>query len=421
MKAQISRDEPHIIFVDLNSAFATAEQQAHPSLRGKPVGVTNRKVTDYGCVIAVSYEGKALGVKVGMRIDEAKLLAPDLIVLESDPPKYHHMYQKLAGIMKDYSPKVVMKSIDEGIIDLSGTRESVNSRPLLEIGREIKERVKIELGSHVRVNVGIGQNWFLAKQAASWHKPDGLDQLDHTNLIEYYKSIKLTDLSGIAQNYEARLNSMGIFTVMQFLEADPEFLHRRVFRSIDGRKWHRRLHGYAPDPDDVVTKLGNVGRQYVLDKRTSNNDILLPRFHYLCETTGKKLRFNNVDARGVLVWFHFDTGESWVQRKMFKTTFYTDQEIYRRALLLYNQRPKGINVASMGITCYMLTPSARNQLGLFEESRKAEWITSAIDEINERYGNFVICSANSLEGKKVVKQKIPFGGTRYFELLLKRA
>jgi DNA polymerase-4 len=323
--------------------------------------------------------------------------------------------------MKDYSPKVVMKSIDEGIIDLSGTRESVNSRPLLEIGREIKERVKIELGSHVRVNVGIGQNWFLAKQAASWHKPDGLDQLDHTNLIEYYKSIKLTDLSGIAQNYEARLNSMGIFTVMQFLEADPEFLHRRVFRSIDGRKWHRRLHGYAPDPDDVVTKLGNVGRQYVLDKRTSNNDILLPRFHYLCETTGKKLRFNNVDARGVLVWFHFDTGESWVQRKMFKTTFYTDQEIYRRALLLYNQRPKGINVASMGITCYMLTPSARNQLGLFEESRKAEWITSAIDEINERYGNFVICSANSLEGKKVVKQKIPFGGTRYFELLLKRA
>lgn len=421
MKTPISRDEPHIIFVDLNSAFATAEQQAHPSLRGKPVGVTNRKVTDYGCVIAVSYEGKALGVKVGMRIDEAKLLAPNLVVLESDPPKYHHMYQKLGAIMKDYSPKVVMKSIDEGIIDLSGTRDSINKRPLLEIGREIKERVKVELGSHVRVNVGIGQNWFLAKQAASWHKPDGLDQLDHTNLVEYYKSIQLTDLSGIAHNYEARLNSMGIMTVMQFLEAEPEFLHRRVFRSIDGLKWHRRLHGYSPDPDDVTTRLGNVGRQYVLDKRTSDDNILLPRFHYLCETTGKKLRYNNVDARGVLVWFHFDTGESWVQRKMFKSTFYTDQEIYRRALLLYNQRPKAINVASMGITCYMLTPSSRNQQGLFDETRKAEWITQAIDEINERYGNFVICSANSLEGKKVVKQKIPFGGTRYFELLLKRA
>ena len=106
---------------------------------------------------------------------------------------------------------------------------------------------------------------------------------------------------------------------------------------------------------------------------------------------------------------------------MFKTTFYTDQEIYRRALLLFNQRPKGINVASMGITCYMLTPSTRNQQGLFEETKKAEWITQAIDEINERYGNFVICSANSLEGKNVVKQKIPFGGTKYFDLLLKRA
>lgn len=421
MRTPISKNEPHIIFVDLNSAFATAEQQAHPSLRGKPVGVTNRKVTDYGCVIAVSYEGKALGVKVGMRIDEAKLLAPNLVVLESDPPKYHHMYQKLGAIMKDYSPKVVMKSIDEGLIDLTGTRDSINKRPLLEIGQEIKDRVKTDLGSHVRVNVGIGQNWFLAKQAAGWHKPNGLDMLDQSNLIDYYKSIELTDLSGIAQNYEARLNSMGIRTVMQFLEADAEFLHRRVFRSIDGLKWHRRLHGLSPGPDDVTTKLGNVGRQYVLDKRTSNDDILLPRFHYLCETTGKKLRYNNMDARGVLVWFHFDTGESWVQRKMFKTTFYTDQEIYRRALLLYNQRPKGINVAAMGITCYMLTPSSRNQQGLFEETVKAEWITQAVDEINDRYGNFVICSANSLEGKKVVKQKIPFGGTRYFELLLKRA
>lgn len=421
MRTPISKKEPHIIFVDLNSAFATAEQQAHPSLRGKPVGVTNRKVTDYGCVIAVSYEGKALGIKVGMRIDEAKLLAPNLVVLESDPPKYHHMYQKLCAIMKDYSPKVVMKSIDEGLIDLSGTRDTINKRPLLEIGQEIKARVKSDLGSHVRVNVGIGQNWFLAKQAAGWHKPNGLDQLDHTNLIDYFKSIKLTDLSGIAQNYEARLNSMGIFTVMQFLEAEEEFLHRRVFRSIDGRKWHRRLHGLAPDPDDIVTKLGNVGRQYVLDKRTSDDRILLPRFHYLCETTGKKLRYQGVDARGIAVWFHFDTGEGMTVRKMFRTTFYTDQEIYRRALLLYNQKPQGINVASMGITCYQLTPSNRSQQSLFEDVTKAEWLTEAIDELNERYGNFVICTANSLEGKRVVKQKIPFGGTRYFELLLKRA
>jgi hypothetical protein len=78
-------------------------------------------------------------------------------------------------------------------------------------------------------------------------------------------------------------------------------------------------------------------------------------------------------------------------------------------------------VAAMGVTCYMLTPSNKSQPSLFEEVNKEAWLTSAIDEINERYGSFMVHSANSIEGKKVVKQKIPFGGTRYFELLLKRA
>lgn len=421
MKHFIDPKPANIMHIDLNSAFATAEQQAHPSLRGKPVGVTNRKVTDYGCVIAVSYEGKALGVKVGMRIDEAKRYAPNLIVLESDPAKYKHMYLKLGGIMKSYSPKVVMKSIDEGIIDFNGTRDTINTRPLLDIGREIKQRVKEDLGCAVRVNVGIGQNWFLAKQAASYIKPDGLFQLDSSNLIEYYKSKELLDLSGIAERFEARLNAVGIRTVMQFFEAEPEFLKRHVFRSIDGYKWYRRLHGISPDPDDVTTKLGHVGRQYVLDKRTNKSEILLPRFHYLCETTGKKLRFQQVDARGILVWFHYDNGESEVWRKMFRTRFYTDKEIYERALLMFNRRDTSLNVASMGITCYKITPSTRNQLSLLDDIRKEEWLTEAVDEVNERYGNFMITKLSALEGKKVVKQKIPFGGTRYFELLLKRA
>ena len=66
---EINTDKPQIMHIDLNSAFATTEQQAHPSLRGRPMGVTNR-VSKHCCVIAASYEAKALGVKVGMRLDE---------------------------------------------------------------------------------------------------------------------------------------------------------------------------------------------------------------------------------------------------------------------------------------------------------------------------------------------------------------
>ncbi|MBP7821002.1 hypothetical protein KA043_02770, partial [Candidatus Saccharibacteria bacterium] len=113
---------PKIMHIDLNSAFASAEQQARPTLRGRPVGVTNR-LSKNCCMITASYEAKAVGVKVGMGMAEAKSICPDLFVVESDPPKYHHMYKKIAKIMQSYSPNVTMKSIDEGVIDFSGSSD----------------------------------------------------------------------------------------------------------------------------------------------------------------------------------------------------------------------------------------------------------------------------------------------------------
>jgi len=414
----INPERPKIMFIDLNSAFATAEQQAHPTLRGRPMGVTNR-ISRHCCVIAASYEAKALGIKVGTRLDEAKAICPDFIILETDPPKYHHVYKKLLAIMQDYSPNVKMQSIDEGVIDFHSMDRLVGNRTLEEIGYEIKQRVKDEIGSWMRINVGIAPNRFLAKQAASWHKPDGLDVLDHNNLIDYYKQIELTDLTGIAKKFKARLNYASIFTPMDFLQASAEMLKRGVFHSIIGEDWYNRLRGWEVDGNP--TRKGMVGRQFVLDIRTNRDDIILPRFQYLCETTGKKLRSQNLDARGVLVWAYFQNGQGFRLRRMYNESFYTDKEIYSRALSLFNQRPKHMNVSIMGITCYQLTKSSRSQLSFLDEVNKQEWLTTAVDEINERYGTFVIHSLNTLEGKRKVKQKIPFGSTDYFNLLLKRA
>lgn len=417
MNVPLNREAPQIMHIDLNSAFATTEQQARPSLRGRAIGVTNR-LSPYCCVIACSYEAKALGIKVGMNYAEAKAIAPDFIMLQSDPPKYHHVYKKLAAIMKSYSPDIMMKSIDEGIIDFHGT-DNLHRRPLEKIGMEIKQRLQQDIGSWMRCNVGIGPNRFLAKLAAGLHKPDGMDRIDHRNLRDVFATLKLTDLPGIAEHYEARLNAYGIFTPLDFLDASADELRRFVFHSVVGEYWYQRLRGY--EIDDAPTKLGLIGRQFAMDKSTADESVLLPRLHYLCQTTGMKLRYNNVDARGLLVWADFQNGESFQMRKMFKSTFYTDQEVYRRALLLFNQRPKHMIITRLGVSCYQLTPSTRSQVSLLDEVNKEEWLTEAIDEINERYGSFTLSYGTAHEGKSIVKQKIPFGGTKYFELLLKRA
>ncbi len=417
MNYRLNTEEPQIMHIDLNSAFASAEQQAWPALRDRPMGVTNR-LSKECCVIAASYEAKALGIKVGVRRSEAMALCPDFIMLETDPSKYTHMYRALLKIMKSYSPDIKMKSIDEGVVDFHNTR-SVNSRSLVDIGMEIKQRMRDEVGNYMRVNIGIGPNRFLAKTAAGLHKPDGLDVISHKNLLDVYGAMELQDLSGIADAFGSRLRAHGIRTPIEFLQAEENVLRRQVFKSINGLHWHQRLRGHEVDVYD--TKLGMVGRQWVV-KNPSNDDAYLRScLHFLAETTGMKLRYRNVEARGVCVWVAFNTGGGWSDKRMYRTTFYTNQDIWEHVTQLFDKRPQHMIVRTMGLYLYELTPSTRSQLSMFDDIRKAGYLTKAMDEINDFYGSFTIFSADTLEGTRHVRQKIPFGGTEYFNLLLKRA
>jgi DNA polymerase-4 len=411
-------ESPQILHIDLNSCFATVEQQARPLLRGRPLGVTNR-LTKNACVVAASYEAKAQGVKVGMTFSQARLLCPDLLMVETDPPKYHHVYKELVGIMKSYSPNIGMKSIDEGVIDFHSTRENINTRPLTVIGQEIKQRLRDEVGPWMKCNVGIAPNRFLAKTAASLNKPDGLDVITYKNLRPTLASLELTDLTGIAERNQARLNAAGIYTPLQLLDAAPDTLVRKVFRSVCGEDWHKRLRGWEVDDMEYSTK--TIGRQFVMDDYSASEEKVRNRLAHLCESTGLKMRHKGFCARGISLYIQYKTGDAWHSRKAFKSNFYTTPEIFRRALLLFNQHPQHDYVVMISVSCYLLEPANSNQMSILEEVNKEAYLTEAIDEINDRYGNYTVTFANSLGANKQIKQKIPFGSTRYFELLCNRA
>ena len=414
----LNTEEPSVMWIDLNSAFATTEQQAHPTLRGKPVGVTNR-LSKECCILAASYEAKRLGIKVGVRRGEALEKCPNLIILETDPPKYHHVYEKLFAIMKDYTPKTEMRSIDEGVLHFDHLPEKNREAELIRIGYEIKARVRAEIGDYMMINVGIGTNRFLAKMAAGLHKPDGLDTLTHKNLVEVFSGLELEDLTGIARAFSYRLRMHGINTPMEFLMAKEDTLKKLVFKGICGTYWYRRLRGF--EVDDYKTKLGMVGRQWVVHQPTYEEEYLKSCLHFLTETVAMKLRHRNREARGVCVWMGFCEGGGFYERKTYKTPCYTNEDIWRRVEELFALRPRRMRVKIMGIYLYHLEPSFRSQISLLPEVERAERVTVAMDKVNDFYGAFTVHSADSLTGKQFIKQKIPFGGTEYFKLLLKRS
>lgn len=395
-----------IMHVDLNSAFASVEQQSRPMLRGKPIAVINRR-TEHTAIVTASYEAKSAGVKVGMKFREAAKLVPGLIAVESDPPKYRYVYRKLMAILNSYSPNVVMKSIDEGIIDFHGVPLQ---KTLVEIGYEIKKRLRVEVGCAMRCNIGIGPSRFLAKTAAGLHKPDGLDVIDATNLRSVYETMKLTDITGIASHMQRRLNAVSIFTPIQFLDTDVVSLQKIVFKSINGIHWYQRLRGY--EVDDRTTDVKTVGRQYVLENRNLTHAQITARLHHLCESVGYRMRSQNKVARGVHIYIRTVDRKYWHTCRMSQVPFYSDKTINAIAQQLFLNAPG--NVQEIGIRCYELSDNDNPQVSLFnDEIVREQQLVGAIDDINQRFGDRTVHSADTLKTGEFIKTKIPFGSTRY--------
>lgn len=416
MRSDYNAARPLIMHIDLNSCFATVEQQARVRLRGRPVAVVNRR-TEHTMIVTCSYEAKAMGVKLGMRLRDAKKLCPGLIGVESDPAKYRYVYHKLLDIMNDYSAHVKMKSIDEGVIDFSQAPRSIVNRGLENIGHEIKQRLRDEIGVAMRCNVGIGTNRFLAKMAASLHKPDGLDSITADNLRDVYATLKLQDLTGIAGRNEHRLNSIGIMTPLQFLDTPANILHSMVFQSVNGEQWHQRLRGW--EVDDVATMVKRVGRQYVLDGFNLSFDEILQRLHHLCESVGHRMRKQGLSARGIYVGTRtFNTmGDRrpsyWHATHVSQMPFFSNETIYSLARQLFVNAPP--NIRDINVHCYLLQREDPVQVSLFADAIARERaVSTAVDELNARYGEHTIHAASTTNTGPFVKTKIPFGSTRYF-------
>src|SRR5258708_29556390 len=200
----INYNRPLIRHIDLNSCFAIIEHRAYPLIRHNPVAIAAYD-TPRGAVIASSYEGKALGIKLGVNVREARLLCRDVIGMMPDTDKYFDAHKRFKKVLLNYTDTVTPKSVDEFVIDFQGSLAVQRGKSLIDVGYEIKADVKAALGEYVTVNVGIGPNRFLAKLAAGLHKPDRLEAINGNNLEEIYSQPALVDLPGINVRVEARL------------------------------------------------------------------------------------------------------------------------------------------------------------------------------------------------------------------------
>ncbi|MCL4398137.1 hypothetical protein M1403_03915 [Patescibacteria group bacterium] len=401
-----------ILHLDLNSCFASIEQQANPFLRGKPIVVAAYD-SPGGCIVAPSREAKILGIKVGMRVKEARLIYPKLIVKTPDPNKYRAVHLQLKTLLSEYTDDFSPKSIDEFVLNLEGAPVT-RTKNVTEVALEIKRRIKAEIGDFLTVSMGIAPNRYLAKVAAGLHKPDGLDEINETSYREIYSKLALMDLTGIKKNNAVRLNSGGIFTVMDFYNADMIKL-KNIFGGIFGWYWHLRLHGF--EIDDVVFGRRSYGNSFSLPKPYSTPEELVPILVKLVEKTGFRMRRAGYFARGVHVSLLYRDWSYWHHGEKTQELLFDGRDIYRHAFGILLHCPYRKPVHTLAVSCFNLENSGNRQLSLLQDLDKKEKVVEAMDEINEKWGNFVITPAMMLGTKSLVPDRIAFGGIKELEEL----
>ncbi len=373
-----------VIFVDMNAYFATCEQHLDPRLLGKPIGVAPVLGTDHTCVIAASYEAKALGVKTGMGVDEAKLLCPKIRIVQARPIEYVKLHHQIIEAVESCIHVTRVWSIDEMACNLPGDEQP---RPRAEkIARQIKHALRERIGPAMKCSIGIAPNRLLAKMAADMKKPDGLTIIEQHDLPQILFPLKLQDVPGISHRMEARLNRVGI-TTMEQLCAAPQQKFYDGWQSVVGRYFWHWLNG--EDVPDVPTQKGSVGHSHVLPPDYRSDAGARAVMIRLIARASERLRRMNYWSDRMFVYVDHMNAPGW--RASCRLGWSQDTlamiDGFNR---LWNQRPKNAKPLKVGVDLVNLASDASVGSPLFPADAHRVKLSLAVDKINQKMGgNYV--------------------------------
>ena len=396
----------HSLYVDLNSFFASAEQQLRPELRGRPVGVLP-VMADTTCCIAASIDAKRFGIKTGTPVWQAKKLCKDIVFVQARPSTYVEIHHRIVAAVESCTPVGAVLSIDEMACDLMGSeREEANA---VRLGRQIKQAIYDQVGEVLHSSVGIAPNRFLAKTASNMQKPDGLVVIRQDELPQRLYGLKLGALTGIGRAMEQRLSQLGIHSVEQLCAASKDTLHR-AWGGIEGERFYAKLRGEVAA--SAPTQRSSVGHSHVLAPELRDPDSALAVLYRLLHKAAMRLRHYGYCAGGLGLYLHYlktDAGHArWVDQARFSPHADTLQFNPVLAELWQRRPPDPGPILKVGVTLTNLVEHSQVTRDLFDPDDQHATLNNVLDQINQRYGPNTLYFGGAHRGRGAAPMRIAF-------------
>jgi DNA polymerase-4 len=377
------------LFIDMNSFFASVEQQEKPYLRDKAVAVIPTNAETTSC-IAACYRAKAHGVKTGTPVWQARKLCPGIVCVVADHRRYVITHNRIVAAVERVLPIESVKSIDEVSCRLVGAERHPDA--VINIAYRIKREIYALAGEYLHCSIGAGPNVLLAKVAADMHKPNGLTILADEDVPTALHRLKLTDFPGVGPRMEKRLKLYGIFTVEQLCKASVKALSEVWGSKIHGERWYRLLHG--EDVPETPTRRQTVSHSHILPPQLRTDagayGVLMRMVHKAAARMRKIGYWCGAVSVGVSFMGDEPNDSLWWEEGTRVPRCQDTPAILAAAAKLWELRIRDRKPFKVAVVLSELVPARSATPSLFDEDRKGEDISQALDEVNAEFGASVV-------------------------------
>jgi DNA polymerase-4 len=387
-----------IFHVDMDAFFVSVEELFDPSLKGKPV-VVGGKPDQRGVVSAASYAARKFGVHSALPLRTAYERCPQAIFVEGHPHRYREYSHKVFDILRAFTPRVEMASIDEAYLDLTGT-ERLHGPPLAA-ANALHDRVKHETG--LNCSIGISISRMVAKVCSDQAKPNGVLWVLPGQEARFLAPLNIRKIPGVGKVTESRLNALGVKRVGDLARLEHDFLARRF------GKWGLALAGKARGLDAGAWFDGEIGsheepksvsHEHTFNRDTADRRTLEAMLARLTEMVARRLREHKLFARTIQIKLRYTDFSTFTRAHTLPRATHLDSEMLAEVHRLFDRNWTGQPIRLIGVYAQQLTAS-EGQLGLLDRDRTEKWekALTAVDRLRDKFGESSVSLAGGLKGR----------------------
>ena len=370
-----------ILHFDADAFFASVEQAADRHLRAKPIAVGN---LHRGIVASASYQARRYGVYTPMPMSKARKLCPQLVVVPPHFDLYEQFSENIFGLAEEYTPLIEKQSIDEGYLDLSGSRQYLCRDPEA-VAQKLRHAVQDWL--KVTISQGLARTKLLSQIASKLYKPNGLRVIPphRDDELNFLHPLPVKWLPGIGPVGAKLFQSAGLTRIGQVAHMPVNWLTELAGRQARQlRELANNIDNRTVEPSQPAAQ--SYGHQKTFETDTVDAVFIEAMLRRLADQAFRRVRADRKQVRTVTVKLRYtDMHEEQGQSSLPEPTDVEDQVYPLLSRLLNKLWARRVRLRMVQVTLSRVY-SGFTQLDLFGVAQRQHDLTRTVDAIRERFG-----------------------------------